>query len=122
MPASAARLPRPRSGTGAGGAPFEPPVAARESVLRSSQSAASASTARDAVSTMASRSSPLRRVATICVVITRKPPPKMYGALNEASEVMKVSSAAPTRLGRSSGRTTRVKVRILPAPRLAAAS
>jgi hypothetical protein len=51
------------------------------------------------VSTIASSFSPLSRVETIWVVITRKPPPKMYGALNEASAVMKVSSAAPARAG-----------------------
>ena len=77
------------------------------SVRRSSQSAASARTVSATVSTMASESSPLRRVATICVVITRKPPPKMYGALNEASDVMNVSSAAPASAGRSSGSITR---------------
>ena len=51
------------------------------------------------VSTMASRSSPLSRVATIWVGMTRNPPPKMYGALNEASDVMNVSRAAPPSAG-----------------------
>ena len=74
------------------------------------------------VSTMASRSSPLSRVATIWVGMTRNPPPKMYGALNEASDVMNVSSAAPASAGQSCGSTTRRRVRQRPAPRLAAAS
>jgi len=60
--------------------------------------------------------------ATICVVITRKLPPKMYGAEKEASEVIKVRSAAPAKAGRRSGRVTRASVRSRPAPRIAAAS
>ena len=62
---------------------------------RRATSAARARSVSAIVSTIASSLSPLRRVATIWVVITRNPPPKMYGALNEPSDVMKVSSAAP---------------------------
>jgi hypothetical protein len=53
----------------------------------------------ETVSIIASSLSPLSRVDTICVVITRNPPPKMYGALNEANDVKKVRSAAPPSAG-----------------------
>ena len=71
---------------------------------------------------MASGRSPFSFVATICVVITRKPPPKMYGALNEPREVMNVRIAAPASEGRSNGTTTRHSVPLRSAPSACAAS
>ena len=79
-------------------------------------------TASATVSTIARPRSPFNFEATICVVMTRKLPPKTYGALNEASEVMNVSSAAPVRTGPRRGSVTRRAVRARPDPRLAAAS
>ncbi len=86
------------------------------------RSPATATTASARVSTIASGRSPFSLVATICVVMTRKPPPKTYGALNEPSEVRNVSMAAPTREGRTSGKTTRRIVAQRPAPSAWAAS
>ena len=107
----------------AGGVPFPTEATARlPSVHCTTAKPSSAIAVSIAVSSMASARSPLRRVLTICVVITRKPPPKTYGALNEASAVMKVSSAAPTSEGRSSGSVTRRNVSNGPAPSEAAAS
>ena len=110
--------------TRAGAAPFVPraPAIRRVGTTQARTSAARARSVSPIVSTMASALSPLSRVATICVVMTRKPPPKRYGALNEPSDVMNVSSAAPPIAGRSCGRTTRRNGRHRPAPRLAAAS
>jgi hypothetical protein len=61
-------------------------------------------------------------VATICVVITRNPPPNTYGALNEPSAVMNTSRAAPASDGRNSGSVTRPSVSQRPAPSACAAS
>ncbi len=69
MPARARALPA-RASDGAVPLPTpasEPPGSAR----RKSAMAASARSISAAVSTIASRSSPLRRVKTICVVMTR---------------------------------------------------
>jgi hypothetical protein len=66
--------------------------------------------------------SPFNREKTICVVITRKVPPKRYGAEKEESDVMKVRSAAPASAGRRSGSVTRARMRPGPAPSEAAAS
>ena len=62
----------------AGGVPRAPEARSRPgSILRSSSSEANASRASIVVSTYAIRSSPFSFEATIWVVITRKPPPKM---------------------------------------------
>ena len=82
----------------------------------------SATAASVTVSTIAAGMSPFSFDATICVVITRNPPPKTYGAENEASDVMNVRSAAPVRAGRRSGSVTRVSTVLGRAPRPAAAS
>jgi hypothetical protein len=107
----------------AGPAPFRPPpLPGASDRVRNSSSASRASAVSEAVSTMASWFSPLSRVETIWVGITRKPPPKMYGALKDPSEVMKVRSPAPASAGLRCGSTTLRSVRHRPAPRLAAAS
>ena len=103
LQASAARpsrTPRLVTATFAGADPFRPEAGASGAwVPRRTASATSASSVSEIVSTIASSLSPFSRVATICVVITLKPPPKMYGALKEPSEVMNVSSAAPPMAG-----------------------
>src|SRR5207244_3747985 len=72
---------RPAQGERPGGGrrPRRRPPAAPSTVRapRKSQSAASARRVSEMVSTMASRSSPFNRVATIWVGMTRNPPPKM---------------------------------------------
>src|SRR6266550_2300982 len=92
------------------------------SVRRSSAKPRMATSASATVSTMARDSSPLSLVATICVVITRKPPPNTYGALNEPRAVMNTSNAAPASAGRSSGSVTRRSVSQRPTPSASAAS
>ena len=92
------------------------------SVRRRITSPATATSASATVSTIASGKSPFNFVATICVVITRNPPPKMYGALNEPSAVMNVSIAAPTSEGRRRGMITRRTVARVEAPNACAAS
>jgi hypothetical protein len=107
----------------AGGVPFPTETTSRSAALRRmSRNPSAAMTVSAAVSSMASASSPLSLVATICVVMVRNPPPNTYGALNEASAVRNVSSAAPVSAGPSSGSVTRRKVRHGPAPSEAAAS
>jgi len=86
------------------------------------QAPIAATSASATVSTIASGRSPFSFVATICVVITRNPPPKMYGALNEPSAVMNVNMAAPMSDGRKSGTITRRKVARRLAPSAWAAS
>ena len=89
------RAREPATGAGATPLPVLRPTLGRLGPTEQPRAPASASSVSETVSTMASWSSPLSRVATIWVVMTRNPPPKMYGALNEASDVMNVSSAAP---------------------------
>ena len=96
-PAPAASELTPAGGDAAyasGGRP-SPLGAPKQRRARRARSAASVT-----VSTIARPVSPLSFEATICVVITRKLPPKTYGALKEASDVMKVRSAAPRQGGR----------------------
>ena len=71
---------------------------------------------------MAIGMSPLSRVLTIWVGSTRKPPPKTYGAENDASDESAVSRAPLPIAGRSSGSTTVPSVRHRPAPNAVAAS
>src|SRR5881296_50817 len=74
------RTPARRIGRRRGAVPF--PSAVRmssPSVRRSSAKPRTATSASATVSTIARGSSPLSLVATICVVITRNPPPNTYG-------------------------------------------
>ena len=99
-PAAVTAQREPESWRRRGATPRTAPTTSRAlSVRRRSHRPANPIRASVTVSTIAIDVSPFNFEATICVVITRKLPPKTYGAQKDASDVMKVSSAAPERAG-----------------------
>src|SRR5690606_34871498 len=107
---------------GAGDRPFpapRPPGPPRRDAAASAISARATSTS---VSTIATCMSPLSRVETSWVGSTRNPPPKTYGAENEASDESATSNAPLPIAGLSSGNTTVRSARARDAPSEEAAS